>query len=103
MDIHHSKTRRELALELADYQDEFANLKNPEYPANDTPSVMATSRSSSGVCLLLCVMFSHCFSMSLNILILNTAYIVSCDCLHINLLIFLTISLSLSMIIRTKS
>ena len=51
MDIHGSNTRAELAIELANYQDELAKLKmNQSRPVDAAPI-----RSSSGLCLVFAV------------------------------------------------
>lgn len=60
IDIHGSNTRNELAIELANYQDELAKLKSQQTRTNDARSVIlnANSRSSSGLLLriqLFCV------------------------------------------------
>lgn len=51
IDIHGSNTRNELAVELANYQDELAKLKLQQTRTNDARSVIlsANSRSSSGL------------------------------------------------------
>jgi hypothetical protein len=63
MDIHGSNTRNELAIELANYQDELAKLKSQQPRTNDTRSavLLANSRSSSGLLLNI-----YCLVLSLN-------------------------------------
>ncbi|CAF2760511.1 unnamed protein product [Rotaria sp. Silwood2] len=55
IDIQGSNTRAELAIELANYHDELEALKAKQHRVNDTRLAMlnASSRSSSGVCLVI--------------------------------------------------
>jgi uncharacterized small protein (DUF1192 family) len=60
IDIHGSNTRNELAIELANYQDELAKLKSKQTRTDDTRSAIlnANSRSSSGLLLSIdCLVF----------------------------------------------
>lgn len=59
IDIHGSNTRNELALELANYQDELTKLKSQQNRTNDTRSAIlnANSRSSSGLLLRMSLVF----------------------------------------------
>ncbi|CAF3343663.1 unnamed protein product [Rotaria sp. Silwood1] len=61
IDIHGSNTRAELAVELANYQDELAKLKLQQSRTDEVRSskLNANSRSSSGLCLVFC-----CFVLS---------------------------------------
>ena len=65
IDIHGSNTRNELALELANYQDELAKLKSQQNRTNDTRSAIlnANSRSSSGLLLRIFVVLVFATSL----------------------------------------
>lgn len=67
IDIHGSNTRNELAIELANYQDELTKLKSQQSRTNDTRSAIlnANSRSSSG---LLLGIFVVCLSLFIDAL-----------------------------------
>jgi hypothetical protein len=104
IDIHGSNTRNELAIELANYQDELAKLKSQQNRTNDARSVIlnAHSRSSSGLLLSIYCLVLHTNSCFFNILIFNPAYIVLLLTHSSFFFAFVLISLSLSMKIRTK-
>jgi hypothetical protein len=78
IDIHGSNTRAELAIELANYQDELSKLKIQQIRTNDTRSAIfnAASRSSSGFYFKSIVLYRS--SMSPNLLMLHTAYFLLC-------------------------
>ena len=79
IDIHGSNTRNELAIELANYQDELNKLKSLQSRMNDARSAIgnATSRSSSGFLLSIdCLVYAHNFLLfpsSFDVLIFDTA------------------------------